>query len=236
MAAMPFGVLAAVLCLRQKEIPLLKKYRYLLTAKIQGSFYHIIRAYSWTFRLQIENEKPWLEYLQNGGRVLLCCWHQMFFAAIHHFKTYAAYKPALMISQSKDGDIVAGVAEKSGWHAIRGSSSRNGGRALKEMISHLKLSGLAAHIADGPRGPAGIIKAGVVSLARATGAVVVPVYATSDRAWYFNSWDRFMLPKPFARVNLRFGEMLDLTSGVGDKDFELQRVRLQKIMQPGLLT
>jgi hypothetical protein len=45
-----------------------------------------------------------------------------------------------------------------------------------------------------------------------------------------------MLPKPFARVNLRFGEMLDLTSGVGDKDFELQRVRLQKIMQPGLLT
>jgi lysophospholipid acyltransferase (LPLAT)-like uncharacterized protein len=103
------------------------------------------------------------------------------------------------------------------------------------MIGRLKLSGLAAHVVDGPRGPAGLIKAGVVSLARATGAVVVPVYATCDRAWYFNSWDRFMLPKPFAHVNLRFGEMLDLTSGVNDKDFELQRVRLQEIMQPGLL-
>jgi lysophospholipid acyltransferase (LPLAT)-like uncharacterized protein len=89
---------------------------------------------------------------------------------------------------------------------------------------------------DGPKGPAGVIKSGVASLARATGAVVVPVYTTSDRAWYFNRWDRFMLPKPFASVNLRFGEMLDLTSGVSDKDFELHRVRLQEIMQPFLLT
>jgi lysophospholipid acyltransferase (LPLAT)-like uncharacterized protein len=104
------------------------------------------------------------------------------------------------------------------------------------MIDHLKRSGLAAHIVDGPRGPAGVIKAGVVSLARATGAVVVPVYATSDRAWYFNSWDRFMLPKPFARVNLRFDEMIDLSSGESDEDFECHRARVQEIMQPGLIT
>jgi lysophospholipid acyltransferase (LPLAT)-like uncharacterized protein len=81
-----------------------------------------------------------------------------------------------------------------------------------------------------------VIKAGVVSLARAAGAVVVPFYATADRAWYFNSWDRFMLPKPFARVTLRFGEILDLTSGMTDEDFELHQLRLQEIMQPGLLT
>ncbi len=214
----------------------MKEYRYLLTGVIQGSFYHIIRTYSWTWRFHVEKEKPWLEYLQNGGRVLLCGWHQQFFAAIRHFQTYATSHPALMISQSKDGDIIAGIAEKSGWHAVRGSSSRNGGRALKEMIDHLERSGLAAHIVDGPRGPAGIIKAGVVSLARATGAVVVPVYATSDRAWYFNSWDRFMLPKPFARVNLRFGQMLDLSTGESDEHFECHRTRLQEIMQPGLIT
>jgi lysophospholipid acyltransferase (LPLAT)-like uncharacterized protein len=215
---------------------LLKKYRYWLAGRVQGSLYHLIRAYSWTFRLNIENEGPWREHLRKGGRVLLCCWHQQFFAAIRHFKTYAAYHPALMISQSKDGDIIAGVAEKTGWHAVRGSSSRDGGRALTEMVKHLNHSGLAAHVVDGPRGPAGVIKAGVVSLARATGAVVVPIYATADRAWYFKSWDRFMLPKPFAHVNLRFGEMIDLSSGGSDSDFEHHRVRLQEIMRANLLT
>ena len=218
-----------------REALWLKEYRYLLTDKIQGSFYHLIRAYSWTFRLRVENDKPWLDYLKNGGRVLLCCWHQQFFAAIRHFKTYAIYHPSLMISQSKDGDIISGIAEKSGWHAVRGSSSRDGGRALKEMISHLKHSGLAAHVVDGPKGPAGVIKAGVISLARAAEAVVVPVYATSDRAWYFKSWDRFMLPKPFARVTLHFGEMLDLTSAGSDQDFEPHRVRLQETMLPSLV-
>lgn len=215
---------------------MLQRYRYWLTNRIPSLLYYVVRAYSWTFRLHVENERPWLDYLQGGGRVLLCGWHQQFFAAISHFKTYASYRPALMISQSKDGDIIASIAEKSGWHTVRGSSSRDGGRALKEMIGQLQLTGLAAHIVDGPKGPAGIIKAGAVSLARAAGAVVVPLYTTADRAWYFNSWDRFMFPKPFAKVNIRFGEMLDLSTGEGNEAFEDHRVRLQQIMQPGLIS
>ena len=215
---------------------MLKRYRYWLTSRIPNILYRLVRVYSWTFRLHVENEKPWLDYLQDGGRVLLCGWHQQFFSAIGHFKNYESYRPALMISQSKDGDIIAGVAEKSGWRAVRGSSSRNGGRALKEMVGQLQLTGLAAHIVDGPKGPAGIIKAGAVSLARSAGAVVVPIYTSSDRAWYFKSWDRFMLPKPFAKVYLRFGEMLDLTTGEGDEAFEEHRMRLQQIMQPGLIS
>jgi len=215
---------------------MLKRYRYWLTNRIPGLIYRLVRAYSWTFRLHVENEKPWLDYLQDGGRVLLCGWHQQFFSAIGYFKNYESYRPALMISQSKDGDIIAGIAQKSGWHTVRGSSSRNGGRALKEMVGQLQLTGLAAHVVDGPKGPAGIIKAGAVSLARAAGAVVVPIYTSSDRAWYFKSWDRFMLPKPFAKVYLRFGEMMDLTTGEGDEAFEDHRMRLQQIMQPGLIT
>jgi len=215
---------------------LLKKYRYVLIGLIQGLLYHLVRCYGWTFRFRIENEKPWIEYLQGGGRVLLCGWHQQFFAAILHFKTYSAYRPSLMISQSKDGDIIAGIAEKSGWHAVRGSSSRNGGRALREMVEQLERSGLAAHIVDGPTGPPGIIKAGVVSMARSTGAVIVPFYTSADRAWYFHSWDRFMLPKPFARVHLKFGDMLDFSAGENDEAFEDHRAGLQQIMLPGLIS
>jgi hypothetical protein len=214
---------------------LLKDYRYALINRILGSLYYVIRAYSRTFRLTVENEKPWMEHLQKGGRVLICCWHQQFFSAIYYFKTYAPYHPALMISKSKDGDIIADIAGKTGWHTVRGSSSRAGGQALREMIDHMKQYGFSGHVLDGPRGPAGVVKAGVISLARATGAVIVPFYVSADRAWYFNSWDRFMLPKPFARVTLRYGEMLDVASAKNDEDFELQRLRLQNIMETGLI-
>lgn len=213
---------------------MIKDYRYAVIHQVLGSLYYIIRAYSWTFRLEIANENPWMEYLQQGGRVLICCWHQQFFSAIRYFKTYAHLHPALMISKSKDGDIIADIANKTGWRTVRGSSSRDGRRALQEMVDHLDRFRFAAHVLDGPRGPAGIVKAGVISLARATGARVVPLYASADRAWYFHSWDRFMLPKPFAHVCLRFGDMLDVSAGEGEEAFEFQRLRLQHIMQPGL--
>lgn len=215
---------------------MLKKYRYFLATNFQKAFYYLIHVYSWTFRLQVENEKPWLDHLQSGGKVLLCCWHQQFFSAVRYFRKYSAHHPALMISKSKDGDVIALIAEKTGWHTVRGSSSKSGAPALKDMIAHLSRWGLAAHILDGPRGPAGEVKPGVIRLARIEGVVVVPFYISADRAWYFKSWDRFMLPKPFARVNLRYGEMLDFATTTGEKeeDLERQRVRLQETMLPGL--
>jgi lysophospholipid acyltransferase (LPLAT)-like uncharacterized protein len=211
-----------------------KKIKFFLMKVLQVLLYYLIRAYSSTFRLRVENEKPWIEYMQKGGRVLLCCWHQQFFSAIKHFKNYAVYRPSLMISKSNDGDIIARIAEKTGWHTVRGSSSKNGSLALKEMIACLIKTGLAGHILDGPQGPAGIVKAGVVSLASSAGAAVVPFYTSADRAWYFNSWDRFMLPKPFARVTLRFGEMLEISTGANEEEFERQRFRIQEIMKSGL--
>jgi lysophospholipid acyltransferase (LPLAT)-like uncharacterized protein len=202
---------------------------------ILALFYRFIRAYSWTFRLRIENEQDWLAYHAGGGTVLLCAWHQQFFAAIRHFKTYEAFGPSLMISKSKDGEIIAGIAERSGWKAVRGSSSTDGRQALGIMIDNLRRFRLAAHILDGPQGPAGRVKAGVIQLAHAANAMIVPVYAAAYKAWFFNSWDRFMLPKPFAKVTLRFGEMIDFNTPNRENDFEAQRLELENTMLPGLL-
>ena len=66
---------------------------------------------------------------------------------------------------------------------------------MMEVISHIKETGLGAHILDGPTGPIGKVKAGAISIALATDAVIVPFYVSADRAWYFNSWDRFCIPK-----------------------------------------
>ncbi len=175
-----------------------------------------------------------MEHLNSGGRVILCTWHQQFFSAISYFQNYRNLKPALMISQSRDGEMIAAVAERSGWHTVRGSSSNGGRHALKEMVEHLKESRLAAHILDGPRGPAGEVKAGLISMAHSAVASIVPFYTSADRSWFFNSWDHFFLPKPFARVTISFGEPIELEK-IGDENtFEDQRAYIEKLMRPGL--
>ncbi|MFW6081581.1 MAG: DUF374 domain-containing protein, partial [Desulfosalsimonas sp.] len=88
--------------------------------------YHFIRIYSLTLRIRVENEAPWMGHLAGGGRVLLCVWHQQFFSLIRYFRQYKGYGPSLMISRSRDGEIIAGVAELTGWHVVRASSSRGG--------------------------------------------------------------------------------------------------------------
>ena len=215
-----------------------KKHKYsIVTSKpFLFFFYRLIRLYSATFRLTVENEDQWLDYLKNVGRVLLCAWHQQFAPAISYFKKFSKFKPSLMISRSADGEIIAGVANRTGWYTIRGSSSKGGRTALHEMIRKLKETRLAGHILDGPRGPAGVVKPGVIAMASAANAAIVPFYTNADRAWYFRSWDRFMLPKPFARVTLRFGDMIPCTNLNTNEEFEHQRTVLEDIMRPSLCT
>ncbi|MFC1859042.1 lysophospholipid acyltransferase family protein [Thermodesulfobacteriota bacterium] len=212
-----------------------KKLGRLFTTELFISFfYRFNRIYSWTFRLKVENEKEWMDYLKNGGTVLLCTWHQQFFSAIRHFQNYKVFNPSIMISQSKDGEIVAGVAKRTGWHPVRGSSSKGGKRALRNMIDNFKKTKLASHIVDGPRGPSGKVKAGVIRLAHVANAVIVPFYVSAENGWHFNSWDEFLLPKPFSKVSLRFGKMIKFESVKDEDSFEKQRKQLEDIMLPAL--
>ncbi|MBC8440958.1 MAG: lysophospholipid acyltransferase family protein [Deltaproteobacteria bacterium] len=197
--------------------------------------YYFIQIYSMTFRLSIVNEKKWQDLLKKGRPILLCAWHQQFFSIIRHFKTYSKFNPGLMISQSRDGELIAGVANKTGWHTLRGSSSRGGKKAMEGMIEHLITNGLGAHILDGPTGPIGKVKAGVIKMAQETNAIVVPVYTHAEHAWFFNSWDRFMLPKPFSKITLTFGDGMHLVPDGTSADFEAQRQLLEDTMLPGLI-
>lgn len=197
--------------------------------------YYFIQIYSMTFRLRIVNEKKWQDLLKQGRPILLCAWHQQFFSAIRHFKTYSKFNPGLMISQSRDGELIAGVANRTGWHTLRGSSSRGGKIAMEGMIEHLKTHRFGAHILDGPTGPIGKVKAGVIKMAQESNAVVVPMYTHAEYAWFFNSWDRFMLPKPFSKVTLTFGDGMHLAPEGTSADFEAQRQLLEDTMLPGLI-
>ena len=104
------------------------------------------------------------------------------------------------------------------------------------MIRHLECSKLAGHILDGPTGPIGVVKAGAIRLAHAAQATIVPFSVSAHRALYFNSWDRFMLPLPFSRVTLRFGDPVRFAPTNDPEAFEQQRVRLETLMAPCLIT
>jgi lysophospholipid acyltransferase (LPLAT)-like uncharacterized protein len=197
--------------------------------------YHTIRGFQSTYRLTVENEQPWMDRIASGASVVICCWHQQFFSAIRHFKNYSHLRPPLMISKSSDGGIIAGIAIRTGWDIIRGSSSKGGAEALNEMAARLRERRIAAHVVDGPRGPAGKVKAGLIRLAQLGGAAIAPFYITAENAWFFNSWDRFMVPKPFSRVCLRFGDPIELQPISGPEDFERERLRIEGVMQPGLI-
>ena len=212
-----------------------KKLRNFAKTRFAGTLlYWIVRLYCATFRLKIENEAEWFNYLEEGGRIIICAWHQQFFIGVRVFKRYKKYSPALMISRSLDGQIASGVAQRAGCNIVRGSSSRGGGTALKEMINRIKQRRLAAHILDGPRGPAGIVKAGVIALAQGADAAIVPAYAKADRAWYMHSWDKFMIPKPFARITVSFCPQINLPPAKGKADIENQRQMLENTLRPYL--
>ena len=136
-----------------------------------------------------------------------------------------------MSSKSLDGQIAAGVAKRAGCYTVWGSSSNSASAALREMIHRLRDYRLAAHLLDGPRGPAGVVKAGAIAIAHGAGAVIVPGVVIVDRAWYLHSWDRFMIPKPFARVTIKFFPKIELPPVMDKAEYENQRKRLEEIMR-----
>lgn len=214
---------------------MIKKLRKIATTRFAGKvLYTIIRLYSATFRVRMENEPQWVDVLDKGGRVLICVWHQHFFIAVRFLSKYRKYKPCAMISRSLDGDIATRIVEAGGVSVARGSSSSGGKVALKGMIEMLSENGLGAHIIDGPRGPAGVVKPGAIAIAYNADAVLIPASVYADRAWYMKSWDRFFIPKPFARITIHFYPKIKLPQLKNNNDFEKQRKILENIMKPHL--
>ena len=212
-----------------------KKLRRIATVKMGGSLiYYLIRIYSASLRLKVINEEEWIDYLERGGRALLCCWHQQFFIGMRLFSRYKKYTAYVMISKSTDGDIASRVAETANFFPVRGSSSKGGGAALKQMISRLKTGKLAIHLLDGPRGPAGIVKAGAIAIASGAEAAIVPVHVQADRAWHAHSWDKFMIPKPFAHVTVTFCPLMTVDRDPDVNQYEEYRQQLEDTLKPYL--
>jgi len=148
-----------------------------------------------------ENEKKAIE--MSGDRVIYASWHQRLFYQIHRLRRR---RITVMISQSRDGEYIARLVNWLGLRDVRGSSTRGGVDALKDLVRGIRNGANGGMIPDGPTGPPGEAKIGTIILSRMTGAPIIPISWGADRCWIFNSWDRFMVPKPFARISYYYGE------------------------------
>lgn len=132
---------------------------------------------------------------------------------------YANRRLAVLSSLSKDGTLMAKTLTLLGYQVFRGSSSRGGARGLIGLIRAVQAGSQAALAVDGPKGPIYEVKPGVVELAQKTEKAVIPVRARCDRAWHFpKAWNKTYLPKPFARVEVEYGEAIPPPSAKSDAE------------------
>lgn len=118
----------------------------------------------------------------------------------------------LVISEHRDGGYLAKAARAWGYGIIRGSSTRGAEVAFREMLRVLRAGGEVAITPDGPRGPAGVVKGGAVAAAQLAGVSIIPVAVTVSSYWRVRSWDRLLIPKPFARIRIAYDGPLELSA------------------------
>jgi lysophospholipid acyltransferase (LPLAT)-like uncharacterized protein len=137
---------------------------------------------------------------------------------------------AALISASRDGDLLADAITRFGFDVVRGSSSRLGASAIFQLTDVLASGRDVVITPDGPRGPAYELGPGIILLAQKSGSAVLPVNMEYSSCWRLKSWDRFILPRPFAKIRVIIGQPHRVRSTNTVADFEAERLRLQDAM------
>ncbi len=190
-----------------------------------------LQLLSSTYRLRIvgkENEraakeiKPSVIYASLHQRFLLC------------FRISLSRHPvSVMVSRSRDAEAVARMVELTGAATVRGSSSKGKKykgehEALEELKELMEKDYSVYHPVDGPLGPFGIVKPGLIRLAQLTGSPIVIVSMTSEKRWVFNSWDKFVIPKPFSRTIIYMDKPICIPPKLDEEEFETFRQLIEK--------
>ena len=138
-----------------------------------------------------------------GKGLLYASWHRGLFFVVYWYRNHNAVSIA---SASEDGELAAQAARRFGWITARGSSSRGGRKAFREMEDYINRGHKGGLVADAPRGPRFVSKLGIIYLAKRTGIPIIPVIWSADRCWTLKSWDRMIIPKPFAHIVALFDD------------------------------
>lgn len=178
----------------------------------------LLRALAATWRVRVlpgpgcdrqRSDQPWLVAL----------WHGRMLAAMP-LRHHRGRGIQVLVSPSDDGGLADVALQRMGYRVLRGSLSRGGARALRAMADAVGDGGQLVLTPDGPRGPRHAMNSGVAWLARSTGAPILPTAVAVDRGWRLRSWDRFVIPKPFARLVIAFGAPVSVPPDADDAALE----------------
>jgi lysophospholipid acyltransferase (LPLAT)-like uncharacterized protein len=159
--------------------------------------------------------------------VIYAFWHGHLLYLMYRYRGKGVY---ILVSQSRDGELLSRVLQRFGLPTIRGSSSRGGRRSLLELVRHARAGASAAIAPDGPRGPRHHVQSGIITLARLTEMPIIPVAVGARWKIEFHSWDRFLLPLPGSRVIVAYGEPLTVPPDADPELLEQKRHELENTL------
>jgi len=196
---------------------------------IPGLIVFLLRALALTLRFRIDDRCGITRGVMRP--FIGAFWHNRMLVIPVAYQRYCRGRRGhCLTSPSKDGAIIAGVMARFGIGSVRGSSSRRGTTALRELTALIEAGEDVAITPDGPRGPKYQISPGIVKLAQLTGTSVMPIHVGYSRYWEIKSWDAFRIPKPFAQVTVVFGPLYEVNPTADGPAFEIERARLQTLM------
>jgi lysophospholipid acyltransferase (LPLAT)-like uncharacterized protein len=187
----------------------------------------VLRALASTWRIRQENREPSQALRDAGHPVIYTLWHGEMLPLLWNQRGEGI---TVLVSEHGDGEIIARVLESHGFRTVRGSTSRGASRALLGMSRVLESGGDIAFTPDGPRGPAHSFAPGALIIAQRSGASIVPLRAVARSCWRLRSWDGFMIPKPFARITIAFGDPIRV-EGASPREAAEQADRFAALMR-----
>jgi lysophospholipid acyltransferase (LPLAT)-like uncharacterized protein len=194
---------------------------------VSASIFLLGEALGRTWRFSMTGRTDLRPFHDAGKGRMYAFWHSHLLPLAFYFRNSGK---TAVISRSRDGVRAAAVAKAWGHTVIHGSSSSGGASALRVCIRELRRGANIVITPDGPRGPRETVKKGVAQIALISGARVVPVSVIPARAWRLNSWDRFLVPKPFTRVVIRLGDPIE--PGTDGNAADRLTARIQKALAP----
>lgn len=184
----------------------------------------VLSIWSRTLRIQFVQKEIPDRLTAEGKNFIYAFWHGRQFMLFHSHRNTGVVIPA---SESRDGEIQAGILKRFGFDVVRGSSKRKGDRALLGLVSGLRKGKTLALAVDGPRGPIYEAKQGVTYMAGKLDKQIIPVVTSAKSFWILDKiWDKYLLPKPFTRGIVLYGEPI-IVKGINDEELEGKRKELE---------